>query len=75
MVKVTYSVNCPRDFGKVYNMEIRLVKLEDGSYLPSPCNGCDELNGSSVCTRCIESLFKMSLKDPTMQSYTQPITP
>lgn len=75
MVKVTYSVNCPRDFGKVYNMEIRLVKLEDGSYLPSPCNGCDELNGSSVCTRCIESLFKMSLKDPTMQSYPQPITP
>lgn len=75
MVKVTYSVNCPRDFGKAYNMEIRLVKLEDGSYLPSPCNGCDELNGSPVCTRCIESLFKMSLKDPTMQSYTQPITP
>lgn len=75
MVKVTYSVNCPRDFGKVYSMEIRLVKLEDGSYLPSPCNGCDELNGSSVCTRCIESLFKMSLKDPTMQSYPQPITP
>jgi hypothetical protein len=75
MLKVTYSVNCPRDFGKVYKMTISVIKLKDGSYLPSPCNGCEELNGSHVCTRCIESLFKMSLKDPTMQSYSQPITP
>lgn len=75
MKEITYSVNCPRDSNKVYKMSIRLAKLPDGSYLPSPCNGCDNLNGSSVCTRCIKSLFNMSLKDPTMQSYSQPITP
>lgn len=75
MLQVTYKVNCPRDFKKVYTMTISLAKLPDGSYLPSPCNGCDNLNGSSHCTSCIESLFKMSLKDPTMQSYKQPITP
>ena len=75
MIHVTYKVNCPRDFGKVYSMTIRLLELDDGSLLPSPCNGCDELNGSSACNRCIESLFKMSLKDPTMESYKQPITP
>lgn len=75
MLEITYTVNCPRDFGKVYNMTIRLTKLNDGSYLPSPCNGCDNLNGAPECKQCIESLFKMSRKDPTMQSYSQPITP
>ena len=75
MTNVTYWVNCPRDSGKVYNMTIRLAKLDDGSFLPSPCNGCEELNGSPTCKQCIDSLFKMSLKDPTMESYKQPITP
>ena len=75
MLEVTYKVNCPRDIGKIYSMTIRLVKLKDGSYLPSPCNGCDNLNGAHECKCCIEKLFKMSLDDPTMQSYSQPITP
>ncbi len=75
MLEVTYTVKCPRDFGKVYPMTIRLVTLKDGSYLPSPCNGCDNLNGASECKHCIESLFKMSLDDPTMKSYSQPVTP
>jgi hypothetical protein len=75
MHEVTFSVNCPRDFGKVYKMTIYLAKLEDGSYLPSPCNGCDNLNGASQCTACVKSIFKMSLKDATMQSFSQPITP
>ena len=75
MLEVTYTVNCPRDFGKVYSMTIRLAKLKDGSLLPSPCNGCDNLNGSSICTACIKSLFNMSLEDATMKSFPQPITP
>ena len=77
MREITYTVKCPRDreFNKVYEMTIRLAKLPDGSYLPSPCNGCDNLNGSSACSACIESLFKMSLKDPSMASYPKPITP
>lgn len=73
MKEITYSVICPRDLNKVYTMSIRLAKLSDGTYLPSPCNGCENLNGSVICTRCIEKLFKMSLKDPTMQSYSLPI--
>lgn len=75
MITVTFSVNCPRDFKQVYEMTIYLAKLEDGTYLPSPCNGCENLNGSSVCTACIKSIFEMSLKDATMESYPQPITP
>ncbi len=75
MNNVTFSVNCPRDFKQVYKMTISVLKLNDGSLLPSPCNGCDNLNGSPICKYCIESLFNMSLKDPMMQSYSQPITP
>ena len=75
MHKVKFSVNCPRDFKQVYDMTIYLAKLEDGSYLPSPCNGCENLNGSAVCTSCIKSIFKMSLADATMKSYPKPITP
>lgn len=75
MLKVTFSVNCPRDFGKIYDMTISVLNLKDGSLLPSPCNGCDNLNGSSICTACIKSIFEMSIEDATMKSYPQPITP
>lgn len=75
MKEITYQVQCPRDIGEVYSMTIRLARLKDGSYLPSPCNGCDNLNGLPACAFCIKNLFKMSLKDPTMQSYSQPIIP
>lgn len=75
MKEITYQVRCPRDFGAIYSMTIRLAHLEDGSYLPSPCNGCENLNGLPACSYCVEALFKMSLKDPTMQSYSQPISP
>ena len=74
MTTVTYKVNCPRDLGKVYTMTILLAKLENGTYLPAPCNGCENSNGSSKCEYCMESLFKMSLEDPTMQSFKQPIS-
>ena len=75
MDEITYSVNCPRDFGKVRSVSIRLARQEDGTHLPSPCIGCDYANGSAMCNYCIDCLFKMSLKDTSMQSYSQPITP
>ena len=75
MFNITYRVNCMRDYGKIYSMTIYVTKLNDGSYLPSPCNGCDKLNASPECNRCIDKLFKLSVKDPSMQSFKQPITP
>lgn len=75
MKEITYKVNCPRDLGEVYNITIRLALKEDGSFLPSPCPGCNRMSGIAECTRCVDNLFLMSLKDPTMQSYSQPITP
>ena len=69
---IKYTVYCPRDYGKIYTMTIRVTKLKDGTLFASPCNGCDYIN---KCNRCITELFKKSVKDPTMQSYEQPIIP
>lgn len=74
MYFVNFTVLCPRD-ARIYKMQIRADKLPDGSLLPSPCNGCDFLNGSPVCAKCIEHIFKKSLTDPLMKSYPQPIHP
>lgn len=75
MLKITYQVKCPRDHGKIYSVTHSVTTLKNGKYLPSPCNGCEHINGSAKCEHCIQSLFKMSLKDPTMESYKQPIIP
>lgn len=75
MRTITYKVQCPRDKFAVYEMTVVVATLPDGSLFPSPCNGCDMLDGSKACHECVESLFKKSLKDPSMRSYSQPIVP
>ena len=72
---VKFTVNCPRDYGTIRKMALMVYKHEDGTYMPMPCNGCDFSNASSSCIRCMKDIFEKSLKDPTMQSYKQPITP
>ncbi|MEE0963090.1 MAG: hypothetical protein U0L73_02590 [Ruminococcus bromii] len=75
MNRITFDVRCPRDSGASYKMTILIKQRSDGSYLPLPCTGCDFMNGLPECTYCIEGIFKMSLKDPTMKSYSEPIIP
>ena len=71
----SFKVKCPRDIPYIYDMSIRVLKKSDGTLIPAPCNGCEWMNGMPECSRCIESIFKMSLMDPTMQSFEQPIIP
>lgn len=75
MSRITFEVKCPRNFGTIRKITIYLATLEDGSYLPAPCGGCEFADGSAECIYCMNSLYKMSLKDPTMQQYHKPITP
>lgn len=75
MNPVKYDVQCPRDPCKVYGMEIQLFRTAEGEYIPSPCNGCDSCNGHEACTICMQILTKLSVEDPTMESYPQPISP
>lgn len=75
MKYVTFSVKCPRDHGNVYEMTIYLAKLNDGTWLPSPCSGCENCNDSSECIACKKNIFSMSRQDPEMTSYEKPVTP
>lgn len=75
MSRITFEVKCPRNFGKIRKMTIYLANSEDGTCLPAPCHGCEFADGSPQCSYCMNRIFKMSLKDPTMKSYLQPILP
>lgn len=75
MKYIAYNVHCPRDPDRIYPMTIQLYDMPDGSQLASPCNGCDNCSGHELCDLCMLTLFKLSRKDPTMQSYPQPINP
>lgn len=72
--KIFYKVKCPRD-NKVHEMELRRAIQEDGSYFPSPPDGCNDCNGLESCYTCVQILFKLSQDDATMNSYPQPIDP
>lgn len=75
MKQINFTVICPRDFETIRSMTIYLSSHNNASYFPLPCTGCDFANGSVFCSNCIDSIFKMSLKDPTMDSYHKPIVP
>ena len=75
MNPVKYDVQCPRDPWKVYKMEIQLFRTPEGVLIPSPCNGCDNCNGHEACSICVETLTKLSINDPTLDSYPKPISP
>lgn len=69
---VTFKVNCTL-FHRELPMTICYTPLEDGSLIPSPCNGCDNASNNALCNKCIKTIFNLSLADPTMQQYKQPI--
>ena len=75
MKKIFYEVKCPRDNGKLYTMETRIVTLPNGNLLPSPPDGCNNCNGHELCTFCTAELFKMLQKDVTLETYQKPINP
>lgn len=73
--KILYYVKCPRDYGRNYLMEVRIAKLPDGSYLPSLCDGCDNMFNNATCNECMERMFQITLKDPFLKNHPQPIDP
>ena len=61
---INFTVRCPRDNYKERPMQIRLIKKEDGTWFPLPCNGCDELNGSKICEECMASVTILFFNNP-----------
>ena len=70
---LTISVHCPADPKRIETMQISQIMLDAG-WFPAPCNGCDDMCGSSVCTECCQALTSMFFRDPDMD-ISQPITP
>lgn len=46
------KVRCPKNYYRVYPMQIIFVTLDDGKNFPFPVNGCDDHNGSDTCQKC-----------------------
>ena len=66
---IKFKVICPNDNYHEYDMKITAIKLEDGSLLPSPCNGCDFLNGDSICNYCRKAITSYFIKNINNESF------
>ena len=67
------EVICPKNVCDIRKITIYLPKTEDGVIFPAPTYGCEFSDGGEACRSCAEHIFKLALKDPTMESYQQPI--
>lgn len=61
---ITISVYCPRDRGTVYKMPIDLMWIPEQRWFPLECNGCDNLNGDPICSRCRHNLTLLFFENP-----------
>lgn len=73
MNKTIIKIVCPKNINNIRKITIYFPKTEDGFILPSPTYGCEFSDGSEACRSCAEHIFNLALKDPTMESYQQPI--
>lgn len=59
-VNVSFStdvVQCPRDRGRSYQVQIKKLTFSDGATFYE-CNGCEFYNGCATCKACIDNLLK-----------------
>ena len=71
---IKFKVNCMRDDYKTRDMQMKFMYLEDKSWFPAPCNGCDWLSGDKACNECMASLTSMFFRNPDLD-INEPITP
>lgn len=67
---IKFKVICPNDNYHEYDMQITVMKQANGSRFPSPCNGCDFLNGNSICNYCksaINSYFRNNINNESFK--------
>ena len=70
---INFRVYCNRDNGNTYDMQIRKLTQEDSSVIVSPCNGCEQLNGSKICLECTGKLTSMFFNNPQLDT-SEPIS-
>lgn len=67
-----FRVYCLHD-GSEKKMEIQFVDHNSKPF-PLPCNGCEDLNGSSVCQRCTACITSMFFHNPQLDT-SEPFLP
>ncbi len=50
---VKVQIPCHRDFGRKRVTTLRYSRLPDQSIVFGPFNGCEFMDGSPACTRCL----------------------
>jgi hypothetical protein len=68
------KVNCMREPYLDRAMQMKFMFLDNGTWFPAPCNGCDFLDGHDSCNRCMSILTSMFFHNPDLDT-SKPITP
>lgn len=68
------KVACPGEPFKIQDVQVILMQLEDGSWFPAPCSGCNSMNDLKPCHDCCAALTLMFFHEPDMD-ISQPINP
>jgi hypothetical protein len=55
------KVKCPIS-GTLEPMTIIFIKDHEGTYFPLPANGCENLCGNPICTKCCSAITLMFYK-------------
>lgn len=62
---VDFKVQCPgSSYTKIEKMQIKIVKMDDGTFFNLPCNGCDSMNGTMPCAECCAAVNKLFFTHP-----------
>ena len=69
-------VQCPGrpSYSKPEKMEIKLIKTSLYGWFPSPCNGCDSMNGTMPCDLCRAFINQLFMNSPEID-VSRPIIP
>lgn len=71
---INFKVHCMRDNYSIRDMQIKQIYLENRSWFPAPCNGCEFLDGNDSCNKCISRLTSMFFRKPDLDT-REPIIP
>lgn len=62
---IDIQVQCPYDPSKVIPEKVQIHMVENqGRWIPLPCVGCDNLNGSSICQQCCTEITCLFFNEP-----------
>nr|DAS96024.1 MAG TPA: Protein of unknown function (DUF1289) [Caudoviricetes sp.] len=67
-----FDVYCNANPSTIQHMQVRFIITEEGRPFYSPCNGCELMNGSTICKQCLISINEMLFYDNP--DFTQPLS-